>query len=76
MPAFDSGFWTFGGAFLEEIPKPGEVPKMKGSIMLALAGSKEEVVKALQEDIYFKSNVWDWDKVQIYPFRTAIRKAL
>ena len=38
---------------------------MKGSIMLALAESKEEVVKALQEGIYFKSNVWDWDKVSI-----------
>ena len=36
---------------------------MKGSVMLALAESKEEVVKALKEDVYYKSDVWDWDKV-------------
>jgi hypothetical protein len=35
--------------------------------MLAFADSREEVLKALQEDIYYKSGVWDWDKVQIYP---------
>ena len=52
---------------LEEVPKEGEGPKMKGSVMLALAESREEVLKALQEDIYYKSGVWDWDKVQIYP---------
>ena len=49
---------------MEEIPKEGEGPKLKGSVMLALASSKEEVVDALRSDPYFKSNVWDWDKVK------------
>ena len=40
---------------------------IKGSIMLAFAKSKEDVLGALQEDIYFKEGVWDWDKVQIHP---------
>lgn len=55
------------GAVLEEELKDGEDPKIKGSVMLALADSREEVLKALQEDIYYKSGVWDWEKVQIHP---------
>ena len=35
--------------------------------MLAVAESKEDVVRQLKEDIYFKSGVWDWDRVQVYP---------
>ena len=35
--------------------------------MLAVAESKEEVVRQLREDIYFKSGVWDWDRVQVHP---------
>ncbi len=52
---------------LDEIPKGGEDPKFRGSVMLAMAESKEEVLQALKEDIYSKSGVWDWDKFQIYP---------
>ncbi len=47
--------------------KEGEGPKIKGSIMLAFAESKEVVLKALQEDIYFQEGVWDWNGVQIHP---------
>lgn len=48
--------------------KEGEAPpKIKGSIMLAFAESKEEVLRALQEDVYFKEGVWDWNKVKIHP---------
>lgn len=47
--------------------KEAEGPRIKGSIMLAFAESKEDVIKALQEDVYFKQGVWDWNKVQIHP---------
>ena len=40
---------------------------MKGSIMLAFAETKEDVIKALQDDVYFKDGVWDWKKAQIHP---------
>lgn len=40
--------------------------------MLAFAESKDDVLKALQEDVYFKEGVWDWNKVQIYPVRLDI----
>ena len=35
--------------------------------MLAFAESEAEVLKALEEDVYFKEDVWDWHKVQIQP---------
>lgn len=60
-------FSHFTGAILEEAIKEGEDPKFKGSIMLAFAESEAEVLKVLQEDIYFKEDVWDWHKVQIHP---------
>ncbi|KAI9746989.1 MAG: hypothetical protein M4579_007545 [Chaenotheca gracillima] len=75
-PKVEEGFWKFGGAFLDEPIKEGETPKIRGSVMLALASSKEEVVEQLKNDIYTKKGVWNWDKVQIYPFRSVFRKEL
>jgi len=63
------------GAMLAEVPGEGEGPKIRGSVMLALAESKEEVLKALKENIYSKSGVWDWDRVQIYPVPMIARKS-
>jgi uncharacterized protein len=45
---------------------------MAGSAMLAYAETKEEVLEKLKADIYSKEEVWDWSKVQIWPFRSAI----
>ena len=64
------------GAMLEEPPKEGETPKMKGSAMLIGANTREEVIERLKNDVYVKGSVWDWDKVQIIPFKSALRKAL
>ncbi|KAF2840818.1 hypothetical protein M501DRAFT_930413 [Patellaria atrata CBS 101060] len=72
----DEDFWLFGGAFLESPPVEGETPKMKGSVMLAQAESKEALLKRLKEDVYTTGEVWDWDKVTVYPFKSALRKAL
>ena len=35
--------------------------------MLALAESREEVIRTLQEDVYYKSGIWNWDQVRIHP---------
>lgn len=51
------------GAFLNEVPKEGEGLQIKGSCMIAVASSKEEVVAELKNDTYFKNNVWDESKV-------------
>lgn len=37
--------------------------KFKGSAMVALASSKEEVLEVLKADIYAKNEVWDFSKV-------------
>ncbi|KAI9712516.1 MAG: hypothetical protein M1812_006825 [Candelaria pacifica] len=60
----EHGFWKLG-ALLETQPKEGETLKIKGSVMLAQAESKEEVMVALKEDPYYRSNIWDWEKVRL-----------
>ncbi|KAL5405031.1 hypothetical protein PMIN03_008744 [Paraphaeosphaeria minitans] len=72
----DERFWLWGGAMLEEPITEGQAPKMKGSAMLIGANSREEVVERLKKDVYVKGEVWDWTKVQIIPFKSALRKAL
>ncbi|MCJ1289759.1 hypothetical protein MMC34_001292 [Xylographa carneopallida] len=47
-------------------------PPIKGSVMLARAASAEEVLAQLQEDVY-AAEVWDLDRVQIIPFKTAVK---
>ncbi|KAF2262308.1 hypothetical protein CC78DRAFT_468301 [Lojkania enalia] len=69
-------FWLWGGAMLEEPIKEGEPMKFKGSAMLVGAKTREEVVERLKNDVYVKGEVWDWEKVQIIPFKSALRKPL
>lgn len=66
------------GAMLEEPVQPGDAnpPKMKGSVMLIGAETREEVVERLKRDVYVENGVWDLSKVQIIPFKSAIRKPL
>jgi uncharacterized protein YciI len=63
---------------LEEPIKEGDSgpPKMKGSAMLIGAKTREEVVERLKKDVYVQEGVWDVEKVEIIPFKSALRKAL
>lgn len=65
-----------GGATLDEPITEGKGPKINGSIMLALAESKEEVLEKLKGDVYAKEGVWDEGRIQIFPFKAAFRKGL
>jgi len=69
-------FWQLGGAMLEEPVVEGETPKMKGSAMLCVAATKEEVLERMKRDIYVEGGVWDFEKIQVIPFKSAVRKAL
>jgi hypothetical protein len=51
---------------LEEVPKEGEGLKIMGSAMMAHAATKEEVLEVIKQDIYFKANVWNLDKVRLH----------
>ncbi|KAL6706165.1 hypothetical protein ACN47E_006081 [Coniothyrium glycines] len=70
--------WLWGGAMLEEPIRPGDTapPQMKGSAMLVGARTREEVLERVKKDVYVEKGVWDVSKVQIIPFKSAIRKAL
>ncbi|MCJ1476671.1 hypothetical protein MMC13_005339 [Lambiella insularis] len=59
------GFWTFGGAMLED-HSASQPPPIKGSVMLATASSSEEVLAQLRKDVY-ATEVWDLENVQIIP---------
>lgn len=63
---------------LEEPVEPGDAgpPKMKGSAMLIGAKTREEVIERVKSDVYVQGGVWDVEKIQIIPFRSALRKAL
>lgn len=66
-----------GGAMFSHPPKEGEEPlPMVGSALLAYAETKEEVLEIVKNDIYSTSGVWDLSKVQIWPFKSAIRSDL
>ncbi|KAF2127436.1 hypothetical protein P153DRAFT_321251 [Dothidotthia symphoricarpi CBS 119687] len=71
-------FWLWGGAMLSEPIQEGDSgpPKMKGSAMLIGAKTREEALERLKRDVYVEGGVWDLEKVQIIPFKSALRKAL
>jgi hypothetical protein len=48
---------------LEDTPKEGSPLKITGSVMMAVASSKEEVMEKIKSDIYADKGVWDMDKV-------------
>ena len=55
-----------GGASLDEPIIEGEGPKINGSIMVAVANTKEEVLEKIKSDIYATSGVWDESKVRYW----------
>jgi len=73
-PDVQRGSVVLGGAYLSEQPAEGQTPDMLGSAMIFVADSKEEVLERIKHDIYTTSGVWDIDKINIWPFRSAIRK--
>nr|POF16418.1 hypothetical protein CFP56_23936 [Quercus suber] len=75
-PNLESGFVVMGGASLDEPITEGQGPKANGSILLAVADSKEEVVERLGKDPYVTAGVWDLDRAQIIPFKSAVRLAI
>ncbi|KAI0194206.1 hypothetical protein F4808DRAFT_464512 [Astrocystis sublimbata] len=75
-PDVDSGFLVFGGPYSTSTPEGGASPTMAGSIIVMVAETKQEVIDRLQKDLYTAERVWDWEKLQIYPFKSTIRMAM
>ena len=54
------------GSFWKADTEPGQQPQSLGSIGILNAESIEMALQTLKEDMYYKNNVWDWDKVRKY----------
>jgi uncharacterized protein YciI len=69
-PRAESGQWKMGGAILSEVPPDDEPTSLKfaGSMLVAEATSKEEVLDILKKDIYTESGVWDVENVRVFSF--------
>lgn len=76
QPRIKTGEVVFGGATLDEQPAVDGTPEMNGSVMLMKADTEQEVRAVVESDEYTKNDVWDLEKLQIIPFRCAIRTAL
>ncbi|KAF4120030.1 uncharacterized protein GMORB2_3441 [Geosmithia morbida] len=61
------------GALLKSVPKDDDPSSLDflGSALVVNAESKEEILEMLRNDVYAKADVWDFEKVQIYPFKSA-----
>ena len=69
----DAGIITFGGGLLEEHGDGEEPPKVKGSIMTIMAESAEAVWERIRNDEFAIAGVWNLERVEIHPFKCAIR---
>ncbi|KAI5359899.1 hypothetical protein Slin15195_G117580 [Septoria linicola] len=75
-PHISSGLLVLGGASLDEPLQEGQPPKINGSVLMAEADTKEEVMELVKSDVYYTKGVWDVEKIQIFPFKSAVREAL
>ncbi|CAL5873893.1 uncharacterized protein PFLUO_LOCUS8176 [Penicillium psychrofluorescens] len=75
-PLVAAGKVVAGGAMLNSHPAEGESPSFKGSMMLAVAETEAELHELFANDIYGTSGVWDLEKAQIIPFKSAVRQQL
>jgi hypothetical protein len=62
-PDVESGLIVLGGAMLEEPIREGVPPKMKGSVLMCVADTEEEVWDRVKRDVYYEHGVWDKEKV-------------
>jgi len=67
------GFIRVGGVLLtpESIATPTSDKKMVGSMFICEAENIEEVKKVVESDIYYKTGVWDPERIVILPFQAA-----
>lgn len=60
----ESGGVVMGGAILDEAAADGKPLKITGSAMVFRADTKEEVLEQVKQDVYYKGDVWDKEKVR------------
>ncbi|KAI0343501.1 hypothetical protein BDW22DRAFT_1355949 [Trametopsis cervina] len=63
-----SGILRHGGILIAPETLESETKKIIGSSMIFEAESVEAVRKIIEEDVYWAANVWDKEKLAIYPY--------
>lgn len=63
--AVEKGSFLWGGAMLND-------GKPIGSALLLQANSVAEIRQQIKDDPYIEGRVWDPERIQIIPFRTAV----
>lgn len=61
--------WVIIGGMFESHPNEGETPKFTGSALIFVGESVDHVRRALADDIYATSGVWDLDNMKVIPVR-------
>ncbi|OKL58491.1 hypothetical protein UA08_06364 [Talaromyces atroroseus] len=69
-----SGIVSWAGPVFKEHVKEGLVRPFIGSMMVVNAPSREMVREILEQDVFVKEGIWDWEHVQILPFETLLRR--
>jgi uncharacterized protein len=64
------------GAMLESHPAAGETPVFKGSVLLVVGETSEDIKELLRKDVYTTNGVWDLDNVQIIPVSVSIHLSI
>lgn len=67
----EDGFIRVGGAVLtpESILTPISEKKMVGSAFIVEAENIDDVKRRVEADVYYKSDVWDKERIVILPFQ-------
>ncbi|KAI9930839.1 hypothetical protein ASPWEDRAFT_47814 [Aspergillus wentii DTO 134E9] len=75
-PLVEQGSVVIGGATFDHHPTGGETPAFNGSMLIVVVENEEQVWEILKNDVYVKNGVWDLERAQIIPFKSAVRTAL
>ncbi|CAL1711987.1 unnamed protein product [Somion occarium] len=67
----EQGLLKIGGAMITPETYKTDQKKMAGSVMIFSANTLEEVRELIENDIYYKGNVWDKENLVIMPFASA-----
>ncbi|KAK7691336.1 hypothetical protein QCA50_004730 [Cerrena zonata] len=67
----EQGILKIGGAMITPETYKTDQKKMTGSTLIYSADSLEEVREIVENDVYYKGNVWDKEKLVITPFVSA-----
>lgn len=78
MRLHNEGYVSWAGPVFREPcirTKPGEKEERKfmGSVMVVNDVSKQGIYDKLKSDPFIVEGIWDWENVEILPFRTMER---